>query len=85
MLHKVVGFFFMNDFYDELKNDCDVHCVDNLVVCLVEFSGHVGRYIDELRSVHNGYGVGHWNLDERILVEFCLYKELCQIRCLMER
>ena len=33
-------------FYDELKNDWDMHSWDDLVVCLVDFGIHLGRPID---------------------------------------
>ena len=44
-------------FYDELK--CvDMHSADDLVMCLGDSNGHVGRRVD---GVHGGYGVGQWN------------------------
>ena len=41
------------------------------------FNGHVGRHIDGLGEVHGGYGVGWRNLEGRMLLEYCLEKELC--------
>ena len=40
-------------------------------MCLGDFNGHIGRHID------GGYGVGQSNLEGRMLLEFCLEKELC--------
>ena len=33
-------------FYDELKGEWDMHSVGDLVACLGDFNGHVGRCID---------------------------------------
>ena len=33
----------------------DIHGADDLVMCLVDFSGHVGRHFD---GVHRWYDVG---------------------------
>ena len=35
-----------------------MHSADDLVMCLGDFNGHVGRHID---GVHGGYGVGESN------------------------
>ena len=51
-----------------------MHCAGGLVMCLGTFNGHIGRYFD---GVHGGFGVGQRNLGGRILLEFCLAKELC--------
>ena len=45
----------------------------DLVMCLGDFNGDVCR----LDKVHGRYGVGQRNLDYRMLLEFCLVKELC--------
>ena len=49
-------------FYDELKCEWNMHSADVLVMCLGDFNGHVGRHIDSLDGVNEGYGVGQWNL-----------------------
>ena len=51
-----------------------MHSVDDLVMCLGEFNGHVGRHID---GFNGGNGAGQRNLEGRMLLEFCLEKELC--------
>ena len=56
-------------FYDELKCEWDMHSADDLVMCLGDFNGHIGRHFD---GVHGGYGVGQRNLEGRMLLEFCL-------------
>ena len=40
-------------------------------------NGHVGRHIDGFDGENGGYGVGQRNLEGRMLLEFCLEKELC--------
>ena len=64
-------------FYDELKCEWDMHSADHLVMCLGDSSGHIGRHIDGFDWVHGGYGAGERNLEQRMLLEFCLEKELC--------
>ena len=49
-------------FYDVLKGEWDMHSADDLVMCLGDFNGHVGRHIDGFDVMHGGYGVGQWNL-----------------------
>ena len=76
MLHKVEDVWRKKKkfFYDKLKYEWDMHSADNLVMCFCEFNGHVGRHID---GFDGGYGVGLSNLEGRMLLEFCLEKELC--------
>ena len=62
---------------DKLKNEWDMHSADDLVMCLGDLNGHVGRYIDGFDWLHGGYGVGQRNLEGRMLLELCLEKELC--------
>ena len=38
-------------FYDELRNWQIMHSVDELVVCLGDSNGHVGRHIDGFDDV----------------------------------
>ena len=63
--------------YDELKCVWDMHSAGDLVLCLGDFNGHVGRHIDEFDSVYGGFGVGQRNLEERMLLNFWLETELC--------
>ena len=56
-------------FYDELKCEWDMHCADDLVMCLGDIIEHVGRHIGGFNGVHGGYSVGHRNLEERMLLE----------------
>ena len=64
-------------FNDKLKCEWDMHSSDDLVMCLCDLNGHCGRHTDGFDGVHGGYGVGQRNLERRMLLEFCLEKELC--------
>ena len=48
---------------------------DDLVMCLGDINGHIGRHIDGSNGVHGGHGVHQKNLEGRMLLEFCLEKE----------
>ena len=58
--HAPQGVSFMfkkTSFYDELKGEWDMHGVDELVVCLGDINGHVGRHIDGHDVAHGQYVV----------------------------
>ena len=38
-----------------------MYSVSDLVMCLGDFNGHVGRHIDGFDGIHGGYGVGWRN------------------------
>ena len=54
-----------------------MHSAGDLVMGLGDFNEHIGRGIDGFDGVHGGYGIGQRNLEGRMLLEFCLEKELC--------
>ena len=62
-------------FYDELKDEFDMNSVDDLVVCLGDFNGHMGRHIDGFDGVHGGYDVS--NLEGRLLLVLHREKLMC--------
>ena len=53
-----------------------MHSADDLVMCFGEFNGHIDGHID---GFHGVYGVGQRNVEGRMLLEFCLEKELCHV------
>ena len=57
--------------------DLDINSADDLVMCLPGLNWHVGRHIDGFDLVREWYGVGLTNLEGRMLLDFCLKKELC--------
>ena len=64
ILHKV-EFLKRND---ELKGECNMHRVHDLVVCLGGLNLHVGGHDDGLDGVHGGHGMHHRKLEERMLL-----------------
>ena len=55
MLCKVVDVCKKNSLYDEQKCVWDIYGADDLVMCLVEFNGHLFCHIDGFNRVHGGY------------------------------
>ena len=49
--------------YDELKGGRDMHSAGDLVMCLFDFNGLIGRHIDGFDGVHGGCGIGQRNLE----------------------
>ena len=54
-----------------------MHSAHDLVMSLGDFNGHAGRHIDGFNGFCGGYVVGQRKLEGRMLLEFCLEKELC--------
>ena len=54
-----------------------MHTVDALVLYLGDLNGYMGWHVDGFDGDHCGYGVGQRNIEGRMLLEFCLRKELC--------
>ena len=63
-------------FYDEMKGEWDMDSASDLVMCLGDIDGHIGRHIDRYDGDHGWYGTGQRNLEGRRLLEFCPEKEL---------
>ena len=61
-------------FYDKLKCEWDMYFAGDLVMCLVDFNGHIGRHIDGLDGVYGEHDVCQRNFVGRMLLEFCLKK-----------
>ena len=64
-------------FNDVLKCEWDTQAADDLVMCLGDINGHIGRHIDSFDGMNGGYGVGKRKLERGIILEFYLEKELC--------
>ena len=54
-----------------------MHSADDLVMCLGDCNGHVGRHINGFDGDHGVYGVGQMNLEGSMLLKYYLEKELC--------
>uniref|UniRef100_A0A0L8GGR7 Endonuclease/exonuclease/phosphatase domain-containing protein n=1 Tax=Octopus bimaculoides TaxID=37653 RepID=A0A0L8GGR7_OCTBM len=56
-------------FFDEM--------IDELVLGMGDFNGHIGKWIQSFEGVHGGNGIGERNKEGRMLLEFCDEKKLC--------
>ena len=59
-----INFEEKQSFYDELKCEWDMFSADDLVMCLVDINGHIGRHIDGFDGVLGGFAVGQRNFEE---------------------
>ena len=50
------------NFYYELKGECDMHSAGDLVVCLGDLNGHMSSHIDKFDKVYRGCSVGETNV-----------------------
>ena len=55
-------------FYDKLKCVWDMHFAGDLVICLGDFNGHIGRHIERFDDVLGGLAVGQRNLEGRMIL-----------------
>ena len=49
-------------------------------MCFDDLNGHVGGHTDGYDGVHGRYRIGQRNLEGRMLLEFCLEKEIMVIK-----
>ena len=47
---------------------------NEVLICLGDFNGHIGKEIDGFEGVHGGFRIGKRNLESRLLLEFCVEK-----------
>ena len=52
---------------------------------LGDINGHIGRHADGFDGINGEYDLGKRNLEGRILLEFCMEKELCVKYMVQER
>ena len=64
-------------FYEEMGRGCEVENANEVLICLGDFNGHIGKEVDGFEDVHGGFGIGNRNLEGRLLLEFCVEKDLC--------
>ena len=64
-----------------------MHSADDLVMCLGDFNGHVGRYVDGFNGIRGGYGTPYpYHLEGKMLLQFLFGKVIvCEIHGLGER
>ena len=63
--------------YEEMGKGCEVENANEVLICLGDFNGHIGKEVDGFEGVHGSFEIGKRNLDGRLLLEFCVEKDLC--------
>ena len=64
-------------FCDDLRSECDLHSMGELVLDMGDVNGHVGKQIEEgYEGVDRENVIGERNVEGKML-EFCDEKELC--------
>ena len=53
---------------------CEVENANEVLICLGDFNGHIGKKVDGFEGVHGGFGIDKRNLEDRLLLEFCVEK-----------
>ena len=64
-------------FYEKLARGCEVENANEVLICLGDFNGHIGKEVDGFEGVHRCFGIGKRNLEGKLLLEFCVKKDLC--------
>ena len=59
-------------FYEEMAKGCEVENENEVLICLGDFNGHIGKEVDGFEGVREGFGIGKRNVEGRLLLEFCL-------------
>ena len=62
-------------FYEEMARGCEVENANEVLICLEDFNGHIGKKVDGFEGVHGGFEIGKRNVEGRLLLEFVLKKE----------
>ena len=64
-----------------------MHSAGDLVMCLSDFNGHIGRHIDGFIGDHGWHSVGQRNLEGRMFNDSFVWRRnnVCQIHDLRER
>ena len=63
-------------FYEELARR-SMENENEVLIGLGDFNGHIGKEVDGFEVVHGGFGIGKRNVEGRLLLEFCVEKNLC--------
>ena len=56
---------------------CEVENEKEVLICLGDFNGHIGKEVDGFEGVHGGFGIGKRNMEGRLLLDFCVEKGMC--------
>ena len=64
-------------FYEEMAREWSMANANEMVLGLGDFNGHAGKCAEGFEGIHGGYGIGKRNVEGRMLLDFCVQKELC--------
>ena len=64
-------------FYEEMAREWSMANANEMVLGLGNFNGPVGKCAEGFEGIHGGYGIGKRNVEGRMLLDFCVQKELC--------
>ena len=64
-------------FYEETARGCEVENENEVLICLENFNGHIGKEVDGFESVHGGFGISKRNVEGRLQLKFCVEKSMC--------
>ena len=45
------------NFYEELAKRCEVENANEVLICLKDFNGQIGKKVDEFEGVYGGFGI----------------------------
>ena len=66
-------------FYEEMACEWSMANANEMVLELGDFNGHVGKYAKGFEGIHGGCEIGKRNVEGRMLLDFCVQKELCVV------
>ena len=64
-------------FYEEMARGCEVENENEVLICLGDVSGHIGKKVDGFEGAHGSFGIGKGNVESRLLLEFRVEKGMC--------
>ena len=67
----------INEFYEKIAKGCEMENENEVLICLGNINGHIGKEVNGFEGVHGGFGIGKKNVEGRLFLEFCVEKVLC--------
>ena len=64
-------------FYEEMAREWSMANANEMVLGLGYFNDHVGKCAEGFEGIHGKYGIGKRNVEGRMLLDFCVQKNLC--------
>ena len=56
----------------KMAKGCKIKNENEVLICLEDFNGHIGKEVDGFEGVHGGFGISKRNVEGRLLLEFCV-------------